>query len=164
MIPMISTYEKEPTLLLPGETTFTVDAWLYDATHIESANRNGEYVVVFAPYTFYDHQRIAELVESAVVEVEMRKGFHSRKQGKALVERDGGLFYSSQLFTPKVNVPFDHSDQLMGKLCSIKGYLRDLPDGCVVINLSYVDLYDPFNGLDDSMEEQVMPPSDCDDW
>lgn len=152
---MISTYEREQTLLLPGETSFTVDAWIYDATHIVSTNRNGEFVVVFAPYTFYDHQRIAELVESAVVEVEMSKGPHSRKQGKALVERDGGLFYSSQLFTPKVNVPFHHADQLMGQLCSIKGYLRDLPDGSVVMNLSYIDLYDPLNGVEESRTELV---------
>jgi hypothetical protein len=154
-------YTEEETILQPVNTRFIIDAWLYDTTYINSQNKYGEFSVVFAPCTFHDHQTLAELIESAVMEVELRKGFYSNKKAVAKTEKGGGLFYSSQLFTPKVDPKFNHPDELVGRQCSIKGHLRDLPQGEVMLQVEYVDCYDPLNGVDpdSAAEKEVI----CDD-
>ena len=161
----MTNYTNERTILTPIATRFTVDAWIYDARHINHHNKEGEFSVVFAPCTFYDHQALAELVETAVMEVEMKKDRYSNKLGVAKTEKGGGLFYSTQLFTPKVEPGFNHPDELVGRQCSIKGHLRDLPLGEVVINVEYVDCYDPLNGVEpENTTEDVSAPVVEDDW
>jgi hypothetical protein len=171
MIKMIQ-YTEEQTILQPRHTEFIIDAFLYDATYVNTQNRDGVFSVVFAPYTFQDHQRLCELIESAVMEVELKKGFYSNKKAVAKTEKGGGLFYSSQLFTPRIEPKFLHTDELVGKQCSIKGHLRDLPLGEVVIQAAYIDLYDPLNGVDpdsaaEANAEALAVPeavNEDDDW
>lgn len=146
---MTYAYIEEETILKPRNTEFLIDAWLYATDNINSQNRYGEFSVVFAPVNFYEHQRLAELIESAVMEVELRKDRLSNKRAKAKTETSAGLFYSSQLFTPKVTPDFSHPDELRGLQASIRGHLRDLPNGDVVINVSYIDCYDPLNGIEE---------------
>jgi hypothetical protein len=164
----MKTYYKEETILNPLETSFRTEAWIIDAKHINSMNHYGEFGITFCPLTSTHHQMLHEHLESCVSQVKMMTNpDYSNKEARPLYEDKMGHFYSSQLFTPKVNTDFYHSDELYGKTATITGHARDLPTGEVVINIDYVDIDCPNNGIEPTeLEEETTGTlvDDNDDW
>lgn len=156
--------DREETLLVPHEHSFRIEAWLYDCKYLNSMNTYGEFCVEFAPYSPDDDITVTECLDNAITMVELLKDPYSRKVPRPKVQRRSGIFYSNQLFVPKVNVNYQYTDELVGKLASVSGYLRDLPDGEIVINVSYVDVYDDTNGIDDAAPAAVDTTVTDDDW
>lgn len=146
MIEMIDvTYdETEGTILSPTETHWRCEAWLIDTDFIRNWNKFDEYVFSFSPETMTDHQMLFETIDNAKSLVEMRKSRFSTKErmnDKSSYEKNG-FPYCSQLFQPKINVDFDHPDQLRGMRASLSGHIRDTADGRIYLQCDYVDLYE----------------------
>lgn len=143
---MIYEYTEEKTLLTPTDTRVEIECWLGDCRFINKWNRHDEYHFNFYPLTQNDHQLLCEAGEAAVTRLLMSVDPYSKKEPRASYENKDGSFYCSQLFMPKVNVEFDHADQLYMQQASLKLHFRDDPLGKVYLQAEYVDLY-----------EQVLP-------
>lgn len=135
-------YVTEHTVLQPHETSIRIEAWLGRCDHIDKWDKNDTYRFSFYPQTMTDHQLLLETIEQAVTRVELQKDRFSRKRGRKLCENKDSSLYCSQLFLPKINVSYQHTDQLEGKACSLALHCRDLPLGEVVLQCDYIDLYD----------------------
>jgi hypothetical protein len=155
--------EKEETLLTPNETSFRMEAKVYDAKYLDTKNFYDEYAVVFQPLDYYAFQNFHELVENAISQVELRKDRYSNKEAKKRLEDKRGMLYSSQLFPPKVNVEYKTYRELECLTATITGHLRDLPNGDVVINIDYIDFDDPLNGISPELQE-LFDDDEDDGW
>lgn len=153
---------KEPTLLTPHETAFRTEAWIIDATNLNSPNSYQEFSVVFEPQTMTHHQMLLEHLVGCVSEVRLNTPFRSNKEARPLFENKKGFLYSSQLFVPQLNIEFNHPDELCGRTATISGHARDLPLGQVVIQIDYIDFDDVTNGIDE--EPVIASVDDEDDW
>ena len=159
-------YRKERTLLIPTDTRVEVECWLGDCRFINKWNRYDEYRFSFYPQTANDHQLLCEAGEAAVTKLLMSVDPYSKKKPRASYENKDGSFYCSQLFLPKVNVEFDHPDQLQMQQASLKLHFRDDPLGLVYLQAEYVDLYE-FVGFDDRLDvgsDGYEPQEEDDDW
>ena len=160
MMTMTFDYEKEGTLLTPGETQIRIEAWLVDVDHLVEPDRDDVYTISFQPATTSDYQRFMEAAEMALMTVEMKAGPHSRKKPNKRVEDQKGMCVASQLFKPKLNIELDHPTLYYGKSVSINGHFRDDPLGNIYFQASYIDLYQ-----DDPENEYILPaPAIIDDW
>lgn len=160
MMSMISDYEREQTLLTPGETELRIEAWLVGVDHLIESDRDDVYTVSFQPSTTSDYQRLMEAAEMALMTVEMRLGPHSRKRPTKCVEDKRGMCIASQLFKPKLNIMLDHPSLYYGKSVSINGHFRDDPLGSIYFQASYIDLYHDDTRGDNITDEPVV----IDDW
>lgn len=162
-------YHNEPTLLNPRDTTFRMDAIIIDAEHWnrqiqDYTIKDGTFSVVFQPYSYNDDQMFREFVEEWTSYVEINKEQHSNKHAKPYLETKEGWIYSSQLFTPKLNVEAFDGSILRGKLCSLCGHLRDLPLGEIVFQVDYLDVYDEDNGIVNGDPDKKVETITDDDW
>lgn len=139
---MIYEYTEEQTILTPFDTRIEVECWLGDCQYINNRNRYDEFVFTFYPQTANDHQLLCEAGDAAVTKVLMGLTPYSKKEPRVNYENRDGSFYCSQLFMPKVNVDFEHTDQLLRQQASLKLHFRDDPVGKVYLQAEYVDLYD----------------------
>ena len=134
-------YIKEETILSPSETRFTIDAWLQDTDYLTEPNRDGVYSLSFTACSMSSHQNIFERVESAVMNVELRKSPYSNKVAKPKCENKRGEAFCSQLFAPKVNKELEHPSLYYGRKAEITLYLRDDVQGTIYLQADYVNLY-----------------------
>lgn len=144
---MIYEYTEEKTILTPLDTRVEVKCWLGDCRFINEWNRYDEYYFTFYPQTLDDHQLLCEAGEAAVTKLLMSVDPYSMKEARASYENRNGSFYCSQLFMPKLNVDFEHHDQLLRQQASLKLHFRDDPLGKVYLQAEYVDLYTSFSEL-----------------
>jgi hypothetical protein len=165
---MAATFDRpdEVTILSPTKTQFRIDVFLQDLTHLYEAKET-DYGFVYSftahAYTYQDHQRLFEAIESAKVDIDFQKGSWSRKVPDSSPCTDKtGAFSFSQLFSPKVVTNLSPWE-LEGKQATVTGYLRDDPTGKIYLCASYVDVYDKPNGIDD-YEDQKDIVSDEFDW
>ena len=158
---MIMNYQDEPTLLSPEQTSFRFDAYILDATYADKLNRNEVFSVKFAPNNAADFDKLNELANSCITDIEFRKPADSNKQPRKMYE-ERAYCYSSQLFTPKINIPYEHTDMLRGQTATIAGHLRDLPLGEIAVQIDYIDFYDVNNGIQDDFAPVVE--DDYSDW
>lgn len=142
--------EKEETILEPHLTHFRTEGWLWETKHLANANSYCEFGITWAPLTYWDYQNLHEHLQNCLTQVERMKQPHSNKEPRPLYETKKGMFYSSQLFVPKLNLDYNHPDELVKQQATITGHARDLPCGAVVINVDYIDVCDPSNGIDAS--------------
>jgi len=160
---MIYTTDLHECVLTPHETEITLDAILFDSEYTLFSNSDGYYVTQFIPATSYDHQRLAEHLESAKVLVEQRSGYWSHKNVRCEAERKTGVFAATQSFAPKVdpipdNRVFENCQQV-----SLRCFLNDDQSGQIYLNISYLDVYSPTNGID--ADDYGTAPDDSDfDW
>ncbi len=155
-------YYHEETILTPHKTEWRTEAFIIDATNLNSQNRFDEFSVVFEPLSYTHHQMLFELFEGFVSEVRLNTSPYSNKQARPLYENKKGFLYSSQLFVPKINIEFNHPDELYGRTATITGHARDLPLGEVVLQIDYVDFDDTTNGT--GVEPEVATVAEEDDW
>lgn len=160
MMTMNSSYEREQTLLTPGETELRFEAWLVGVDHLIEPDRDDVYTVSFQPSTTSDYQRFMEAAEMALMTVELRLGPHSRKRPSKCVEDKRGMCIASQLFKPKLNIMLEHPSLYYGKSVSINGHFRDDPLGNIYFQASYIDLYQDDVQADDATDSPVV----IDDW
>ena len=154
-------YYNEQTLLNPRKTEMRMEGWLIDTTFINTANRYGEFSLSFQPQTTTDLQRLYECLEGAKTTILMDCGRHSNKTPTSRIEDKFGHLVCSQLFTPKVNVEFQHPDELMGREATFALHLRDNPKGEIYLQADYVDVFSRTNGIDEpAPDDEVV----FDDW
>ena len=148
-------YPKEETLLQPRQTQFRTEGWLIKTEHINSQNSYGEFGLTWCPLTTTHEQQTHEHLQGVLSSLRMQVPPDSRKEVRPLYQDKRGFFYSSQLFTPKVSIPFDRTEDLLRQTASISFHCRDLPNGEVVINVDYIDVYDPYNGIEEPTQEEL---------
>ena len=152
---------KEETVLSPTDTRFNIDCYILDATHINSANRMGEFELMFMPVSNTDYIMLEERVRTAVSTVMMNMSPYSSKTPKSCMEKDRKP-YCSQLFTPKVNIDFEHPDVLSGRQASLTMHLRDTVDGSIYLQCEYCDVYEPVTAP--AVIKEEVEPADEDDF
>jgi len=147
----------EETLLTPLETSFSIEAYLYETTFIQTKNGYAECVFSFIGKTPGDYARLEEALHSAITEVERKKSPYSRKVATERCKQPGqkDVYYCSQLFLPKVNLEFNNPSELHLKEASLELHFRDDPDGDIYLQCSYVDIYDIDNGCTETIKSTV---------
>ena len=133
---------KEQTVLSPIDTRFNIDCFIVDATHINSANRDGEFQIKFQPVSYHDYIQLDERINSAMTTVMMETTSYSSKVPKKSTKDKNNIPYCNQLFTPKVNIEFEHPDMLSGRQASLTLHLRDAVDGSIYLQCEYCDVYE----------------------
>ena len=137
-------YSEERTVLTPSETAFRIEGVLMDIDFLyEPYSRFKsipEYKFSIQPLTCDDHQTVLEVVEKAVIDLEMNLGPYSSKTPKPVVEGKYGMLEVNQLFAPRVNGEAIEGWQLHQRECFIKGHLRDAPDGTIYMQCDYLDV------------------------
>ena len=141
---MIYTENQEETILKPSNTEFRIDAVLMESDYLiepfSQYRSYPEYKFSVQPLMFQDHQMVMELVERAIVTIEIEMGPYSTKVAKSAVEGKYGMIEFSQLFAPRVSGDDIEPYQLHQRQCSIKGHLREGPDGKIFAQADYVDV------------------------
>ena len=157
-------YTEERTTLTPSETAFRIDGVLMDIDYLVEPygkfRQYPEYRFTFQPLTCDDHQTVLEVVERAVADLAMNLGPYSSKVPKPAVEGKYGMLEVNQLFAPKVSGEDLEGWQLHQRECSIKGHLRDAPDGTIYLQCDYLDVRPvaaPVGSASDFIDED-------DDW
>ena len=151
----------EETLLVPYEDAFEVECFLQDVKHLQTKNGFAEIVFTFVPYTPQDYIRLDENMDIALTKVEQRKSGYSRKIAKPMFKSDSNLYYCSQLDLPVLNVTPDDIGELSGKEATLKVHFREDHEGDVFLWCDYVNLFDPFNGID---KQDEFVPDPAGDW
>lgn len=158
------TKEKEPTYLTPQDTHFRCEALIVDATHIANQNRYGEFSVRFMGLTQNDMSQLHEFLCLQLSKLKRELPIRSNKVIEPDYEDRKGFFYSSQLFTPKVNIEWERPEDLRNRQATIVGHLRDDPIGRVYLQIDYVDVDDDLNGVLSVMEEMASDDGEDDGW
>jgi hypothetical protein len=156
----------EVTILSPTKTQFRIDVFLQDVTHLyEAQETDYGYVYSFSchAFTYQDHQRLFEAIESAKVDIDFGKDSWSRKVPDSSPCTDKtGAFSFSQLFSPRVVTNLEPW-QLQGKQATVTGYLREDPTGKIYLQASFVDVYDNPSGIDSDDTTKPIVSDDFDD-
>lgn len=158
----LNEYTEERTILTPMDTRVEIECWLGDCRFINRWNKYDEYYFTFYPQTANDYQLLSEAGGDAISQLTMSLDPYSKKRPVAAYENRDGSFYCSQLFLPKVNVEFDHPDQLQMQVASLKLHYRDDPLGKVYLQAEWVDLYDQVIPTTD--ETQTNEENGDEDW
>jgi hypothetical protein len=158
------TQEKEPTYLSPTATTFRTEALIVDATHMANANRYGEFSIKWMGLTQNDMNSLHEWLCLQLSTFKRELPYDSKKVVEADYEDKRGFFYSSQLFVPKLNVEYNHPDELRNRQATITLHLRDDPTGKVYIQVDYIDVDDDLNGVLSVMEAMANDDAEDDGW
>ena len=153
---------QEETLLSAEETKVRFEAKIIDADYLLEPNAFKEYKVTLMPLTTDENQRFFEVAEKALMLVEMRKPYYSRKQAQPQYEDKHGWIVSSSLFPPKLNIVEQHTDYLPYRDVTATGHLRDLDNGNVVFNLDYLDFYEEDARTAFQIEEEENPDAPFD--
>ncbi len=155
----------EQTILSPCDTEVRLEAWITDAKYLITPNYSGEWVFDFEPSTSNDLERIHEMGNRCVFDVEWKAGPLSNKEPYKQFERNNGFLYSNQLFPPKLNIKADEPLYWEGQQVSLCCHFRDLRNGAIVINTMFIDSYD--DPIVVPVQENIeLPPNyDAnDDW
>lgn len=148
----------------PQETNIRIQGFLQETKYIQEKNYIDEYVFSFFPCTPQDYHRLYEHIESFLVDVETGFGPYSNVTAKAKYELKDGSSQCSQLFKPKLNCEPPCNEWLHQKEASLNLYLRNGPDGTIYLQCSYVDIMDPYLGIEPKQfgPEEFDPNADYD--
>ena len=160
MIMITENKGEQQSCLTPYETRISVDALIFDGSYVFRSNSDGYHSLEFVPFTSYDHQRLAELIENCKTLVYQRSGYYSQKNIRTCVERKNGIYVATQIFRPVVDPipPYEVFDDCQH--ASLELYLNDDPSGEIYLNCSYINLYSPNNGIDEDYVSEREPDID----
>ena len=150
--------------LSPTKTNIRIQAWLCDTRFLQEPNPYGEYKFSFQPCTMEDEHRLFEHVENAKMTVEIGLGPYADLMPTTDVELSNGLPYCNQLFASKLNTEVPFEEWLGNKEASLNLYLRNDPKGKIYLQCSYVDVMDPYQGIQPKQfgPEEFDPNADYD--
>ena len=157
--------EKEPTILVPSKTQFTVLATLEDVDFIyDMGHRYGEpdsYKFIINPIDFDDYRKIEDMVTEAEQFIYREAGPYSKKNARGAVFNKYGYIEFNQLFAPKVSGENIEHHNLFQRTARIRGHLREDPTGLIYAQCDYCD-------VQPLPEEQCLGPAsghcDLDDF
>ena len=156
-------YRSEETVLCPRETSITIDGWIIDAEGVDKPNRYDEYELHFCPDGTNEIAKLTEHMAGCVSLLMRTVSQYSNKEPRPLYHDKRKYFVASQLFQPKINIPYYEAIEFNGRKASINLHARDLPCGGVVINIDYIDFYDLNNGIEDNTDNEETT-TDADGW
>ena len=135
--------EKEPTILTPSKTQFTIEVLLQDTEYIyEMGQQYGEvdsYKFTAQPIHYDDCRLIEDMVEQAKETVYINAGPHSKKNAVGATYDKYHFLLFNQLFAPKVSGEQIEFYNLHQRQARIKGHLRENPMGVIYLQADYVD-------------------------
>tara|TARA_R110002012_G_scaffold16902_1_gene64365 strand:- start:21 stop:524 length:504 start_codon:yes stop_codon:yes gene_type:complete len=150
-------YERtEETILQPIKTRFEVNVRIQNADYLWVKNGYMEHRFKFYPLTSNDNYILEHEIASAIKTVKEQKPDWSKKIPTSQCKSRRGLYYCSQLFSPKTNKVFERVEDAINEYASLTLHLREDPVGDIYLQCEFCDFID----LDLIFDEPVIGVED----
>lgn len=147
---------EEETILNPVKTRFEVNVRIQDASYLFVKNGYMEHRFKFYPLKMEDNYILEHKIASAIKDLKEQKPDWSKKIPTPQCKSRRGLYYCSQLFSPKTNKVFEKPEDANGTYASLTLHFREDPVGDIYLQCEYCDFID----LDLILDEPVIGVED----